>query len=166
MAKIILLEDRPEEASRKIAFLQSARHSVNWIRRASDDERTTSASEALLASTYDFLVLDIFLEDKFGGIHIYNRLIHSQLRKRWSHTLIWSMYTGPRVKEATYGEHEFPIRVFVETAGIPYENVFASHSGGAAPILQRIDELLSVPKDRCPVCGGELDEDESSSVLS
>lgn len=156
-ASVLLIEDRREEARKKIAFLEEAGHGVEWVNEPSDPERMDSALKCLRQNRYDFLILDINLEDQFGGIHIYNKLIAGECRDRWMHTLVWSMYTGQRIKEATYGQFEFPIRIFVDTAGIPALNVFSSMTGGSGPILKRIEELMSLPPDPCFVCGGRID---------
>jgi hypothetical protein len=49
-------------------------------------------------------------------------------------------------------------RVFVETAGIPYANVFPSNNqGGVYKFIDRIAELMKQPLNRaCRECGQAL----------
>ncbi len=141
MALVLMFEDKKHIANMKLEKLFQLGHSVEWVQALSDIERFDSARKLLLEQSFEFLALDIALEDNFGGIHIYNKLARDY-RDKWKHTFIWSMYTGPRIREAKYGEFEFPIRIFAETAGIPTENIFNSTSEQSfAALKKRIDEL-------------------------
>jgi|LakMenEpi03Aug12_release.lakeMendotaPanAssembly.Ray.scaffolds.fasta_scaffold370847_1 hypothetical protein len=143
MALILLFEDKKHIANMKVDKLNQLGHQVEWVQALSDVERFDVARKLLLEKNFDFLAMDIALEDNFGGIHIYNKLARDY-REKWKHTLIWSMYTGPRIKEAKYGEFEFPIRIFSETAGIPTENIFNSTSEQSfAALKKRILDLSS-----------------------
>lgn len=157
MATILWIEDHCERVQKLTGEFGDAGHRVTWIDEPSDVERFDKVREHLIDGFFDFLLLDIALEDHFGGIHIYNKLVAGDYRRCWQHTLIWSRYTSPRIREAHYGKHEFPIRIFAETAGISIENILNSTSGGVAKVLQRIRELESMSPDRCHVCGGNLD---------
>lgn len=159
MSSIIWIEDQTERVTKLISDFLDNGHTVDWIDEPSDVERYDLAREKLREKEYDFLLLDIALEDKFGGIHLYNKLVGGQYRSRWKNTIVWSRYTGPRILEAKYGKHEFPIRVFVQTAGIPIQNVLNAVVGGTSTVLNRIAELEKETSPKCYVCNRDLECD-------
>ena len=79
---------------------------------------------------FDVLVLDVALGvDHFGGIDFHNKLVDGGYRRRWRNVFIWTMHTYSDIANAVYKQsgsnnEQYILRVFCETAGIPYLNVW------------------------------------------
>jgi CheY-like chemotaxis protein len=136
MANFLLIEDDNTVAREKQRNLERLGHQVYWAHAPSDAGRFDSARIILQEKDIDALFLDIALEERFSGIFLYNRLA-AAYRELWKHTFIWSKYTNSQLREMHHGDYEFPIRVFVDTAQIPDENLFRSSSNIDLEILKK-----------------------------
>lgn len=95
---------------------------------------------------WDVLVLDVnFHTEHFGGIWLHNKLARNH-RDRWKHTIVYTRYGGTTVAGATDDPttHEaFVMRVFADTAGIPFDCVLSNKVKGDQPLIDKINELLN-----------------------
>lgn len=143
MAKILLVDDRQESGETTRTALASEGHTVLWIQKDRVGPCQDELWEKLNDSTWDVLILDIQLgAEIYGGIWVYNHTVQAGYRERWTHTLVYSKHAGSAIRAATHPSHEFPIRVFVETAGIDFENVIMSNVGERKALLTRIAQLF------------------------
>lgn len=142
MANIILVDDREQSGKHTKESLEAEGHHVEWIQEERVGPCQDILWDALRARIWDILVLDIQLgAEVYGGIWVYNNSVQGGHRDRWKHTIVYTKHSGPNVRIATHPSHEFPIRVFVDTAGIPFENVVQSNVEGRQPLLDRISAI-------------------------
>ncbi|HEX3147302.1 MAG TPA: hypothetical protein VHR66_04420 [Gemmataceae bacterium] len=160
MASIIVVDDKPKFLALHKGALEAAGHDVIPAPGSSAGEVYETLKNRLggKRDTADFLYLDVHLgNDMFGGIHLYNMLVGGGYRYSWSHTLVVSTLACDPINlaawDTTSAREDYLIRVFVETARIPYENVFRALSGGHGAVMKRIADLAKQPLDtRCTVC--------------
>ncbi len=144
---VLLVEDRKDGAN-LVNNQLADKHHVRWVDAPTDAELFKAVAKHLEESQWDVLCLDIRLQDRYGGIHLHNKLKSSGLGDRWTHTIVLSMYASPAtVSESVWPQDEFPIRIFIETAGIPVENVIYKETS-AGKIAQRIDKLGSAKESK------------------
>ena len=155
MAHILLIDDENSSGNNIAEFLVENDHSVVWVPA---DRVSTCQDECralLTEQEFDIVVLDIQLgAEVFAGIWVYCHLIKSELRNRWTHTIVYTKHGASNIQGANSQSMVFPIKVFVNTAGIPNESVLNSKTGGRKPLLDRIHELMSVQSNQtCNHCG-------------
>jgi CheY-like chemotaxis protein len=166
VARILLIDENANDRRNRGRLLRNGGHEVlaaegDTLGRLHDDCRKIIGE---VRGKFDFIVLDIsFRMNAFDGVHLYNKLVEGGLRNGWKHTIILSKHVSNDIGSATYDEaqdfpREYVTRIFAETAGIPFENVFQGEHGGPGPILQRIDDLVRSTPDRlCRECGQARD---------
>jgi hypothetical protein len=154
LSSIILIDDSPVTRNNISQALTGAGHTVLAV---PEDTKIgflmslTHQFQETPDNVWDFLVLDIqYGSSLYGGIWLYNDLVAGNYRKNWRHTLIYSRHVADRPEEATSGE-ALVLRVFVETARIPYlDYCVNSYKGGRQELLTRIQHLGPLPRE--PFC--------------
>lgn len=95
----------------------------------------------LQAQVWDAIVFDIlFRKNRWGGVFLYNKLVGSGLRNRWKETIIYTRYAGDNVAGATEGE-QFILRVFADTAQIPFECVLPNFISGRTNLITKLNDI-------------------------
>ena len=122
---------------------------------------------------FDVLVLDVALGvDHFGGIDFHNKLVDGGYRRRWRNVFIWTMHTYSDIANAVYKQsgsnnEQYILRVFCETAGIPYLNVWRTGFGGNDALVLRLREIVDTAPDRhCRHCGRANGGDGGEDIYS
>src|SRR5216683_2671519 len=146
MASVLIFNDRQVQAEIQEEAAGAAGHKIQLVVEHNVQAAVQSLQNHLASSVWDVLVLDIDIEhvDPFGGIWIYNRLAAGVGRARWQHTIIFTKWLNQNQKlaHATFGSHEFVLRVFADTAGIPFDNVLSNKMDTQPALVARIKELV------------------------
>ena len=148
MAAILIIDDRGSLGRNTKEALVKAGHGPvelvcnDYVGEFYDDITQTHFGE----KHWDVLVLDInFQTDDFGGVWLYNKLIHGGFHTNWNHTIIYSKYAGDNIAAADSGE-AFDLRIFADTAGIPFDCVLPNTKGGRQLLVDRVNDLLGIPR--------------------
>lgn len=162
MRSALLVDDNGSERETKEKLLRSIGLSVF----APEAERVSDFHDGLVqvfnqgSTVFDLLVLDIVIGvDLFGGIDLYNKLVDGGYRARWRNVFIWTKQTYDDIAKASFrkrdsSNEQYILRVFCETAGIPYGNVQRSDHGGVKNLKEKVTEILALPGDKiCRQCG-------------
>jgi hypothetical protein len=164
MSRIFIVEDRKDPRDRYKEKLEESGHTVespeySTVEEFYDHLRPLCENK----DSFDFFVLDIkFGSDVFGGIKLYNLLVGSGCRCAWNHVIICSTHCqDPITASSWHSRHpdeSFILKIFVETAQIPYDNcIRAEHKGDADELLRIVNSLKDLPKDSfCTFCEQRL----------
>lgn len=155
MPKILIIDNEEKTGEDTLREVQLVWPESRLVLEQRVDEAVVAVRDFLRAERFDAIVLDIgFTNDLYGGIQLYNRIAAgATLRGRWDHTIIYTKHASPNVADASSESGVFPIRVFVETAGIPVSNIVQSTRGGRGPLIEKIRQLLTSRVERCRNCG-------------
>lgn len=141
--RLLVVDDFPKQADHVATACRKQGHHVDVVDEDRLEDATDAVRRLLLEHEYDVLILDMaWTSDLYAGIHLYNRLQHQDIyRDKWEHTIVYTQHTGADIRNASKQSSTFPIRIFVETAGIPFENVLNNKTHGRLPLLERLEEL-------------------------
>jgi CheY-like chemotaxis protein len=139
--RVLILEDNQSKGEQLREALERAKHHATL---AFDDywEGLRDKAVALLEKDFfDVVVLDIhFSTDALGGFHVHNELVRRDARWHWGHTLLFTRYAIPKIEKATSGE-AFWVRLFAETACIPFDCVFSKDAQD--DLVKKIEQLAN-----------------------
>lgn len=156
MSSVLVVDDRVDLGEKTVEALRNAGFLAELVAREYSGEFYDAIRlgyfgqeerEALGVEAWDALVMDInWHTDKWGGIWLYNKLAKYH-RECWNHTVIYTKYAGTRLPVANEDEGElFKLRIFVDSAGIPYDCVLDNVSGGRPKLVRKLEELGLKPQ--------------------
>jgi len=169
MTRILLCDDNESELNYKSSILRSGNISVDEISKQTLKDMHDAARSALDApqsAPYDAVIFDVAIgaADFYGGLQLHNKLVAGGYRNKWRHTILWTKHVFSDAANAVYvrdfsrgldsSEMEkhlgrltsFVIRMFAETAQIPYANLLRTGGYGSRNAeLDRIREVVSLP---------------------
>ncbi|MCX6913667.1 MAG: hypothetical protein NT167_11565 [Verrucomicrobia bacterium] len=151
MAKVLFIDDNNAVCENVKDKLKTF-HEVITIQKLRWDDACDEAGEILEISednAFDVLVLDIRYptmrddpqQGDLGGIWLYNKLVKRGLRAKWKYTII---YTGfvPLDWTVTSTGIELAIRVFLNTADIPYGSAVRKEAMDVDDLIAKIAEVV------------------------
>jgi len=152
MAKVLFIDD-VNAVCENVKERLEPYHEVITIQKRRWDDACDEAGKILGISednAFDALVLDLHYDSQhedarqgdFGGIWIYNELVRLGLRARWTDTIIYSRLVPPNWNAASTGK-ELAIRVFLNTADIPYDCAVLNTLMGVDNLIDKIAELVA-----------------------
>jgi CheY-like chemotaxis protein len=143
-AKILFVDDDEALGKYTKEALEARGHKVDWIREDAW-ERAAAAIDAIADKDWDLLILDIkYPTDNWGGLWLYNQLVRKGLRSCWGgREIIYSQYFMGKVDlQKAKDSQMFTLRVFLDTANIPFDRAMSNQTFDRATLVQKIDEVL------------------------
>ena len=144
--RVLIVDDRQDTGADTRKALEDAGFyavlvSQQWVGDFYDEIREKHFHD----ETWDVLVLDVnFHRDACGGIWLYNKLAHGHHLDCCGHTVIYTKYAGADIRGAKDGERLW-LKIFADTAGIPFENILPNTTSKRQNLITRIKELLGLP---------------------
>ncbi len=147
MANILIIDDDPDVGKYTSKCLRDAGHDVNWIQNEYWEQAEGEVESLIKANpslTWDHLILDIaYNGDHFGGFWLFNSLVRKGLRPKWgAREIIFTshMHEVSDLSQAVSGP-AFNVRIFMDSAGIPFENAMSNNSFDRASLIAKIEAL-------------------------
>jgi CheY-like chemotaxis protein len=148
MARILFVDDKRGMCDNVKEKLTDLGHHVETIARTIWSDACKEAQNKMNESYWDVLVLDMHYDSQrdiarpgdFGGIWLHNDLVKLGLRAKWRHTIVYSRYLPPDWGKKSEGA-TLAVRVFLDTAGIPYDCALTNDAFSPDKLSERIASL-------------------------
>jgi DNA-binding response OmpR family regulator len=142
MAKIVLMDDNKQNGNMIVTGVGSACHKVTWIKESYWQDAVKKFAEKAKKQKWDILILDInYPQDKQGGFWLFNELVRLKLRKKWRHTIVYSIYVTPGW-QTSEDEKALALQGFTQSAGISPDCVLSSSDFDTATLTEKCDDLM------------------------
>ena len=151
MARILFIDDKfgvCENIKEKLGVS----HQVEAIAKTLWSDASKEAQSKLI-EPWDVLVLDMHYDSQhnlphqgdFGGIWLYNELVKLGFRSKWRHTIVYSRHVPPDWNAKSEGA-ALALRVFLNTADIPYDCAVPNDAVTPDNLNRRIADLIALDK--------------------
>ena len=153
--QVLVIEDDPYRRGSYKTYLERAGYAPRLVEGKTVAQLMTNAASECERDEFHCLVLDLWIKarreegnavqlygNSFCGILIYVKLMDLGLTKKFDHVVVASRLIAREMKDVGCDDVAFPIRVFVDVAQIPYENVIdVSEDEGFMHVCRRLNEL-------------------------
>ena len=145
MARILFIDDNRDLGKfTKDRIEESGEHTVDWF---GEDawEITAKRIEAFPDKSWDLLLLDIhYPTDEWGGLWLYNSLVRGGIGKSWEkRVIVYSQYFVENMDWSKVRDSQMlALRIFLDTANIPYDCALPNQDFDRATLLEKIEEVL------------------------